>query len=434
MRDGKPKWLFVDMNAYFASVEQQVCPELRGRPIAVVPVMADSTCCIAVSYEAKEYGIKTGTKVSAARRLCPDLQLVESRPALYVKYHKEIIEAVNTVLPVEQVHSIDEMSCKLIGRERNPDYAVLLAKDIKQAIKERVGKYLLCSIGIAPNRFLSKVASNMEKPNGMTLITEDELPQKLYSLSLSDLPGIGSGMLTRLNLHGVNSVEALCSLSQSQCFGIWHSVVGKRWWHLLRGDDLQEFPTKRRTVSHSHVLHPGMRTDSGMHSVLTKLIHKAGARLRRLNYYAGRMSIQIAYFNTQKSWESHVKLEQFQDTQTMIKAFLEMWPKRPSGKTPLRVSVVLSDLIPTAETSLPLFSDESRRIKLAETMDKINERYGLDCVYFGTMHNARQAAPMRISFTSIPDLISEGTAYDRALTVQDISREIKDNKMKTNYY
>jgi len=118
--------------------------------------------------------------------------------------------------------------------------------------------------------------------------------KKLYSLSLSDLPGIGKGMLGRLNLHGVNSVAQLCSLSQSQCFGIWHSVVGKRWWHLLRGDDLQEFPTKRRTVSHSHVLHPGMRTDSGMHSVLTKLIHKAGARLRRLNYYAGRMSIQIA--------------------------------------------------------------------------------------------------------------------------------------------
>jgi hypothetical protein len=131
------------------------------------------------------------------------------------------------------------------------------------------------------------------------------------------------------------------------------------------------------------------------------------------------MSIQIAYFNTQKSWESHVKLGQFQDTQTMIKAFLEMWPKRPSGKTPLRVSVVLSDLIPTAETSLPLFSDESRRIKLAKTMDRINERYGLDCLYFGTMHNAKETAPMRISFTSIPDLISEGTAHDRSLLAQD---------------
>jgi len=171
-----------------------------------------------------------------------------------------------------------------------------------------------------------------------------------------------------------------------------------------------------------------------MHSVLTKLIHKAGARLRRLNYYAGRMSIQITYFNTQKIWESYVKLEQFQDTQIMIKAFLEMWPKRPSGKTPLRVSVLLSALIPTAETSLPLFSDESRRIKLAETMDRINERYGLDCLYFGTMHNAKEAAPMRISFTSIPDLISEGTAYDRALSVSDSTRNIEDNKLETNYY
>ncbi len=167
------------------------------------------------------------------------------------------------------------------------------------------------------------------------------------------------------------------------------------------------------------MLHPQMRTDEGVYSVMIKLIHKAGARLRRLNYYACRMSIHIAYFNTQKSWKTYLKLEQFQDTHTIIKAFLKMWSERPRGKTPLRVSVVLSDLIPTADTSLPLFSDDSRKIKLAETMDKINERYGLDCVYFGTMHSAKDQAPMRISFTSIPDLISEGTAYDRSLLVQN---------------
>ncbi len=162
-----------------------------------------------------------------------------------------------------------------------------------------------------------------------------------------------------------------------------------------------------------------MRTDEGMYSVMIKLIHKAGARLRRLRYYACRMSIQIAYFNTHKNWETHIKLGQFQDTHTMIKAFLKMWPARPAGKTPLRVAVVLSDLIPTADSSLPLFSDDSRKIKLAETMDRINERYGLDCVYFGTMHRAKEAAPMRISFTSIPDLISEGTAHDRSLLAQN---------------
>lgn len=419
MKDGKPKWLFVDMNAYFASVEQQVCPELRGRPTAVVPVSADTTCCIAVSYEAKKYGIKTGTRVSDAKRLCCDIQLVAARPALYVEYHKQIVEAVNTVLPVDEVHSIDEMSCRLTGRQCDTDHAVSLAKDVKCAIKEQVGEYLLCSVGIAPNRFLSKVASSMQKPDGLSVIKGNELPERLYSLSLSDLPGIGDGMLARLNLYGVKSVEQLCALSKAQCHGIWHSVVGKRWWHLLRGEDLQEIATKRRTVSHSHVLHPQMRTDEGMYSVLIKLIHKAGARLRRLNHYACRMSIHISYFSKADSWKSYVKLGQFQDTHTMIKAFLKMWPKRPAGKTPLRVSVVLSDLMPTAETSLPLFSDESRRIRLAETMDRINERYGLDCVYFGTMHGAKEAAPMRISFTSIPDLISEGTAHDRSLLAQD---------------
>ncbi|HSG30075.1 MAG TPA: DNA polymerase [Thermodesulfobacteriota bacterium] len=419
MRDGKPNWLFLDMNAYFASVEQQVCPELRGRPTAVVPVSADTTCCIAASYEAKRHGVKTGTKVAEAKRLCPDINLMPARPALYVEYHNKIVEAVNTVLPVDEVHSVDEMSCRLIGRERNPDYAVSLAKDIKQAIKEQAGDALLCSVGIAPNRFLSKVASNLQKPDGLSVIKGDELPEKLYPLSLSDLPGIGRAMEARLNLYGVTTVEQLCALSKAQCHGIWHSVVGKRWWHLLRGEDMQEVSTKRRTVSHSHVLHPQMRTDEGMYSVMIKLIHKAGARLRRLGYYTCRVSIHIDYFNPPQPWKDYVKLGQFQDTHTIIQAFLKMWPERPKGKTPLRVSVVLSDLIPTADTSLPLFSDDGRKIKLAETMDKINERYGLDCVYFGTMHTAKESAPMRISFTSIPDLISEGTAHDRSLLAQD---------------
>jgi len=430
MRDGKLKWLFVDMNAYFASVEQQVCRQLRGRPTAVVPVSADTTCCIAASYEAKKYGVKTGTRVSEAKRLCPDIQLVEARPALYVEYHKKIVEAVNTILPVEQVHSIDEMACRLMGRQCSADYAVSLAKDIKAAIAEHAGDYLRCSVGIAPNRFLSKVASNLQKPDGLSVITEEQLPYRLYPLSLSDLPGIGNGMLSRLNLYGVKTVEQLCALSKEQCYGIWHSVVGKRWWHLLRGDDLQEIGTKRRTVSHSHVLHPKMRSDEGMYSVLIKLIHKAGARLRRLDHYACRMSIQIAYFDMPRSWETYLKPGQFQDTHTMIKAFLKMWPKRPAGKTPLRVSVILSDLIPTSKTSLPLFSDDGRKIKLAETMDKINERYGLDCVYFGTMHGAKEAAPMRISFTSIPDLISEGTAYDRSLLAPSVTERLENSQVK----
>ncbi len=117
---GEPfvNWLFVDLNSYFASVEQQVRPELRGKPVAVVPVEADTTCCIAASYEAKAYGVKTGTIVADAKRLCPDLILVEGRHELYTDYHHRIIKAVESCVPVTAVCSVDEMACRLMGRER----------------------------------------------------------------------------------------------------------------------------------------------------------------------------------------------------------------------------------------------------------------------------------------------------------------------------
>ena len=96
-------WLFVDLNSYFASVEQQDRPELRGKPVGVVPMMADTTCCIAASYEAKAFGVKTGTIVADARRMCPDIVLVEARHELYVDYHHRIVEAVESCLPVTAV-------------------------------------------------------------------------------------------------------------------------------------------------------------------------------------------------------------------------------------------------------------------------------------------------------------------------------------------
>ena len=110
--------LYVDMNSYFASVEQQSRPELRGRPVAVVPVETDSTSCIAASYEAKAFGVRTGTNVGEARRMCPGLVLVKGRPDLYVRTHHAVIEAIDRVLPVAGVHSIDEFSCRLLGAER----------------------------------------------------------------------------------------------------------------------------------------------------------------------------------------------------------------------------------------------------------------------------------------------------------------------------
>ena len=414
MEKGKLDWLFLDMNSYFASVEQELRPELRGLPTVVVPVMADSTCCIAASYEAKKFGIKTGTKVAIAKKLCSTLNVVESRPAIYIKYHKQIVSAVGSVLPIDKVHSIDEMSCRLTGRHRDHDNAVALAHEVNRAIKERVGGYLRCSIGLAPNRFISKVASGMKKPDGLTVITKDDLPKILYPLSLRDLPGIGARMHARLKKHNVHNVEDLYSLSGDRFLDIWRNVGGKRLSYLLKGEEIAERETKRRTVSHSHVMAPEMRTQERTRAVLIRLIHKAAFRLRRLKYMAGNMSIKVKYFNSKSSWKRTLNIGKRHDTQSMIRAFSEIWKERPRGLTPLSVAVILSELTPINETSYSLFSNEFKQDKLATALDKINERYGMNSIYFGSMHDASESAPLRIAFTSIPDVIAEGTKSERS--------------------
>src|SRR5277367_3753744 len=189
-RPGAPyvNWLFVDLNSYFASVEQQVRPELRGRPVGVVPMMADTTCCIAASYEAKAFGVRTGTIVADAKRMCPEIVLVEGRHEIYTEYHHRVVEAVESCVPVTAVCSIDEMACRLIGRERPLLSAIDLGMRVKRTISERVGPMLRSSVGLATNRFLAKIASDMEKPDGLVALPLDLLPEALGQLSLRDLP------------------------------------------------------------------------------------------------------------------------------------------------------------------------------------------------------------------------------------------------------
>jgi DNA polymerase-4 len=394
------RWLFLDLNSYFASIEQELRPELRNQPVAVVPVMANTTCCIAASYEAKAFGVKTGTLVSEARRLCPRIQLVEARHKLYVDYHHAIVTAVESCLPVAVVMSIDEMACRLMGRERSVENAIAIAKKIKQAIREKVGSTLRCSVGLAPNRFLAKVASDMQKPDGLVVIQSSDLPQILYSLELNDFPGIGTQMFKRLQFHGVQTVEQLCALSKAEMKRIWNGIVGERVWHWLRGDDVAEPLTRRQTVGHSHVLPPDFRTEEGAYAVLQKLVHKAAARLRKMRYWAGGLALTIR-FGKGRDWSAKTSMVECQDTITMLEALQSVWRERPAG-SPLAVGVTLFDLVPEQLHTLSLFEDP-RRSRLAAAIDAINAKYGTDTVYFGGIHTARHTAPTRIAFTSIPD-------------------------------
>jgi DNA polymerase-4 len=362
--------------------------------------MADTTFCIAASYEAKAFGVKTGTRVDDAKKMCPRLVCVQARHDAYVKFHHAIVDAVESCVPVHAVVSIDEMACRLAGSQQHVEKATKLALLIKQTIKDNVGSTLRCSIGLATNRFLAKVASDMQKPDGLTIIEQKDLPDILFKLRTIDFPGIGRQMEKRLQQFEIFTAKDLLSRSESDLRKVWGGVVGARYWHLLRGEDLEELETHRRTVGHSHVLPPSERTKEGAFGVAQKLIHKAATRLRRMQYWASSLALSVKFMNRAK-WETHVNFVECQDTLTLLEALQTLWCKFPETGKPLHVGVTLYNLVPDHLHNFGIF-DEEKRTGLAKAMDVLNAKYGKTAVHFGGMTG--NAAPTRIAFTNIPEL------------------------------
>ena len=201
------RYLFIDFDSFYASVEQESDPLLRGQPIAIVPsINVETTSCIAASYEAKHCGVKTGVPVRQARILCPKIKFVQAKHEKYVAIHNTITKIIHEIIFVDEVLSIDEMYGRLPPKWQSPKIAIEKAEAIKAALKKGVGPCITASIGIAPNRFIAKLASKMKKPNGLMLIDHPQLPQALDSLDLSDITGIGARMLIRLKNHGILDV------------------------------------------------------------------------------------------------------------------------------------------------------------------------------------------------------------------------------------
>lgn len=395
-------WLFLDLNSYFASCEQQVNPWLRGKPVAVVPLMAGTTCCIAASYEAKAFGVKTGTKVSAAKKLCPDMVLVESRPELYVSCHHKIVEAVESCTPVSEVLSIDEMACKMTGSQMELPKAFALARKIKKTIQTQVGECLRSSIGLAPNLFLAKLASDMQKPDGLTVLLKDDLPGSLLKLKLRDLPGIGENMERRLHQNSIRTVEALCRCPKARMRALWGGIQGERFYSWLRGEEPVLPKTQRGSLGHQHVLGPELRSRKEAYCVAQKLLAKAAARLRKEGFYAKALTVQVRFLKQDGCWENKCKLEETQDTLRLLNALECLWKSAPRN-TPLQVGVTLSGLVPAGRHQLSLF-DDPKRDALTRTVDLINLKYGAGSAYFASVHDLKKAAPTRIPFHRVPGL------------------------------
>lgn len=423
------RWLFLDLNSYFASVEQQLNPKLRGKPVVVSPAESEHTSAIAASAEAKKFGIKTGTMIADARAKCPDLIVVQARHDVYVKFHHQIVAEVWNHIPVTKICSIDEVACQLIGRERLVENATAIAHSIKRGIRKSVGDCMTCSVGLAPSRMLAKVAADMQKPDGLTILEGRELPQKLLSLQLKDFPGIGWNMFQRLAGRGIHTVMDLWALDRKKTKQVWGSIEGERFWYELHGFDIPDRPEpKKSSIGHSHILAATMREAYATRLVARRLLLKAGTRLRRMDYAARTLTLHASLESTttlnrwekrrwgdDEGWSGVAQFDPTQDTAFLLTHLDQLWAqfmRKYRGRRFKAVGIVLHGLSPVGAVMPDLFSvatqdprTPQRGVQLFSAVDRINKKFGQDTVALGVLpgHIAKYVGA-KIAFNRIPDL------------------------------
>ena len=292
--------LFIDFDSFYASVEQQDNPEYRGKPVIVVPVVSDYTCAIAASYQAKRLGVKTGTRVKTAKEKIPGLFVCGARPKRYVEVHNQIVEILSQHFKKIQVLSIDEMACEI--NEDDDFDCEMIAALLKLEIQERLGEHITCSIGVAQNVFLSKVAADMDKPNGFTALGQ-KAQEQLKTLGLTDLPGIAEKMESRLNKSRIKTIEDLFNTEELKLKKAWGSIIGARWYHMIRGSLQCDYGLSDNEIpksfGHTHVLPPNKRDDAGSFEVFEALLFKGLERLNKHRIGAKRVSIYLSWRNTE---------------------------------------------------------------------------------------------------------------------------------------
>jgi len=427
-----PRHLFLDLNAFYTSVEQQECPQYRGKPTIVVPMLADTTCAIASSYEAKKLGIKTGMAVKLAKMVTPALQVVEARPELYLAYHRRLVDALNDFFASVKVLSVDEMACRVpYALYKTEQDESRLARLVKERLARDLGEHLTASVGIAPNVFLSKVAAETKKPDGLTIWNDGNLPGALFEVRLRDLPGIGPAMQRRLREAGIETVEGLWEAEPLTLRRIWGSVLGERWWHMLRGShecDYQpaQASAVRKSVGHSNVLAPEHRTREGATRVLMELFAKALKRLRAYGQAASAVQVTVRFrrgrgmsvaglpFTTEGVWvrRSRKHLHANDDTTWLktLRPILEAIPDLSPTAEPCYVGIVFSELLAVQDLNLSLFDEEDDQRRLAKVLDAMNRKFGAGAVTIG-VHGERQV-PLRIPF-GVPDTPPGQSGYEQ---------------------
>ena len=275
--------LHLDMNAFFASVEQQANPRLRGQPVLVCGNRQSRTVVATASYEARAFGVKTGMSLQEARALCPTAAIVEGDPAKYADLFRQVARMMERYGPVLEIFSIDEAFLDLTHTADRFGGALAVAQALHDEVRTRLG--LPCSIGIGPNKLLAKLASSMKKPNGITQIDPADAAQVLATLPIEELCGIGRAFQEALNAQGITTCGQLARVSLERLMVQFGACAGRHLFRLARGIDdapviAAEDTPAAKSMGHLHTLAHDTSDPAVMRAVLLELSEKVGRRLR----------------------------------------------------------------------------------------------------------------------------------------------------------
>jgi DNA polymerase-4 len=390
---GQRTILHIDMNAFFASVEQQANPELRGKPIAVVGG-GGRTVITTSSYEARAKGVKTGMAVWEGRRVCPELIIVVGDNRKYTYTSGKINEIFCDYTPEVEAFSIDESWLDVTHSLGIFGSAETIAYLIKARIRHSFG--ITCSIGIAPNKLLAKLASDMQKPDGLTIIAPEDVPRVLERMPIKDLCGVGRKMQRHLNMMSIYTCGELGRCDEGRLtrkFGI----VGSRFKEMGQGID--HSPVVRfgeedgvKSVGHSRTLERDIDNPAEIRRFLLQLSEMVGNRARRYNVSGKTVHLYVRYADFFSSWGKQTTLKNhINRSDDIYRAALAILDTVELEQPVRLLGVTLSNLKHEDE-QLPLFENERKKLFATQAMDRINERFGSMAVTFGSLLANRDSA------------------------------------------
>lgn len=375
-----PHILHVDMNAFFAACHQAQEPALKGKPVLVSgDPSSRHGIVLTASYEARRFGVKTAMPTAQALRLCPQALIVAPNFRLYSFYSKQIMAILNSFTPLVEQYSIDEAWLDVSGCENLFGPADNIAREIKQKIKHQLD--LSCSIGIAPSKILAKMASDLEKPDGLVIITADNIASRIWPLAVDKLFGVGPQTTAALNSLGVFTIGDLAGFPLAvlkQRFGAYGPYLAQ----LAQGQDhslVDPNPDTAKSIGNSITLPQDAETAAEIETILLALAEEVGTRLRRRNLKGSTITVSVKTPDFRLITRSRTYPEATNLTETIYRRAGEIYRQHLQGRRVRLVGVTVSNITAAgAGTQLSLFSasEDDKRARLAQTVDQVRARFG----------------------------------------------------------